>query len=88
MLDLIATRPLKRRRLIPRRPHPDLECLFRRQHDRFCSFLNDTDDSLGLADAALCWIGSDCVPLSPDTLDRPRADQPVMVSPDGIAGVR
>jgi hypothetical protein len=93
MQDLIAMRPLKRRRLIPRRPHPDLECLFRREQDRFCPFPDRADCDLGLDGSdrdgeALSWIGSDSVPLSPDNLDRPGADQPATRSSTGLAGVR
>jgi hypothetical protein len=44
MQDLIPNRTLKRRRLFPRRPHPDVESLLRRGHDRPDFWMDGFDD--------------------------------------------
>jgi hypothetical protein len=48
MQDLIPNRPFKRRRLFPRRPHPDVESLLRRSHDRSGLWAESFDDSMVL----------------------------------------
>jgi hypothetical protein len=48
MQDLIQNRPFKRRRLFPRRPHPDVESLLRRGHDRSGLWTESFDDSVVL----------------------------------------
>jgi hypothetical protein len=45
MQDLPLNRPFKRRRLFPRRPHPDVESLLRRGHDRPHFWMDGLDDS-------------------------------------------
>jgi hypothetical protein len=72
MHDFIPKLSSKRRRLIPRRPHPNLEFLLRRQWDWRGLELDGSDDSMGLDGrdpgiAMLPWIGSDPAPLSPET---------------------
>jgi hypothetical protein len=44
MQGILPNRHLKRRRLLPRRPHPDIEFLFRR-HDRMSHGMARHDDS-------------------------------------------
>jgi hypothetical protein len=45
MQDLLPSRPFKRRRLYPRRPHPDVEVLLKRGHDRPIFWMDSFDDS-------------------------------------------
>jgi hypothetical protein len=48
MQDLIARRPLKRRRLFQRRPHPDIEFFFIRQLDQAGRNIDGSDEATGL----------------------------------------
>jgi hypothetical protein len=80
MHDFIPKLSLKRRRLMPRRPHPDLEFLLRRQWDQLGLGLEKSDDGFGLdgqdcASQVLPWIGSEVVPLSPQKSGRIPAGQ-------------
>lgn len=85
MHDFIPKLSVKRRRLIPRRPHPDLEFLFRRQWDQPGLGADGSDDGMDLdardpASQALPWIGFGVVPLLPENLDAAPASQTAVVS--------
>ena len=84
MHDFIPKLSLKRRRLMPRRPHPDLEFLLRRQWDSLGVGLDGSDDGVGLdgrdsGSQMLPWTGSDLALLSPENLGRIPASQTAVV---------
>jgi hypothetical protein len=47
MQELLSRRPLKRRRLFQKRPHPDIEFFFSRQHDQAGHGTDGPDDGVG-----------------------------------------
>jgi hypothetical protein len=89
MQDFIPKFSLKRRRLIPRRPHPNLEFLLRRRQNQLGLDLGlyRSDDSVGLdgtGNQVLSWIGSDFVPLSPENAGGIPASQTAVVRMVGL----